>query len=68
MGDKYDYLFKIILVGDRAVGKSSIIERFTTGKFQEEYKFNIGVDFTLQTLQIDGKVVKVSTRTRSWFI
>lgn len=61
MGDRYDYLFKIILVGDSAVGKSSIVRRFTTGKFQQEYKSTIGVDFTVQTLQIDGKVVKVST-------
>lgn len=59
MGDKYDYLFKIILVGDAAVGKSSIVKRFTTGKFQEEYKSTIGVDFTVQTLQIGGKVVKL---------
>lgn len=59
MGDKYDYLFKIILVGDQAVGKTSIVRQFTTGKFQQEYKSTIGVDFTVQTLQIDGKVVKL---------
>ena len=59
MGDKYDYLFKIILVGDQAVGKTSIVRQFTTGKFQQEYKSTIGVEFTVQTLQIDGKVVKV---------
>lgn len=60
MGETYDYLFKIILVGDQAVGKTSLVRRFTTGRFQQEYKSTIGVDFTVQTLQLDGKIVKVN--------
>lgn len=59
MGENYDYLFKIILVGDQGVGKTSLVRRFTTGKFQDEYKSTIGVDFTVQTLNIDGRIVKV---------
>ncbi|XP_071143607.1 ras-related protein Rab-10-like [Mytilus edulis] len=59
MGETYDYLFKIILVGDPAVGKTSLVRRFTTGRFQQEYKSTIGVDFTVQTLQLDGKIVKL---------
>lgn len=59
MVDKYDYLFKIILVGDQAVGKTSLVRRFTTGKFEQQYKTTIGVDFTVQTLQLDGKIVKL---------
>lgn len=58
MGD-YDYLFKIILVGDQAVGKTSLVRRFTTGKFVQDYKSTIGVDFTVQTLNIDGRIVKL---------
>ncbi|XP_076080632.1 ras-related protein Rab-13-like [Mytilus galloprovincialis] len=59
MGDSYDYLFKIILVGDGDVGKTSFIRRFTTGHFQRDCKMTIGVDFTVQTLQLDGKIVKL---------
>ena len=59
MGENYDYLFKIILVGDQGVGKTSLVRHFTTGKFQDEYKSTIGVDFTVQTLNIDGRIVKV---------
>ncbi|XP_052096278.1 ras-related protein Rab-43-like [Mytilus californianus] len=59
MGDSYDYLFKIILVGDANVGKTSFVRRFTTGHFQRDCKATIGVDFTVQTLQLDGKIVKL---------
>lgn len=59
MGDSYDYLFKIILVGDGDVGKTSFVRRFTTGHFHKDCKMTIGVDFTIQTLQLDGKIVKV---------
>ncbi|XP_071143584.1 ras-related protein Rab-43-like [Mytilus edulis] len=59
MGDSYDYLFKIILVGDGDVGKTSFVRRFTTGHFHRDCKQTIGVDFTLQTLQLDGKIVKL---------
>ncbi|CAG2234784.1 RAB43 [Mytilus edulis] len=59
MGDSYDYLFKIILVGDGEVGKTSFVKRFTTGHFHRDCKMTIGVDFTIQTLQLDGKIVKL---------
>ncbi|CAC5425578.1 RAB19 [Mytilus coruscus] len=60
MGDSYDYLFKIILVGDNDVGKTSFVRRFTTGHFQRDCKATLGVDFTVQTIQLDGKIVKPS--------
>ena len=43
--NEYDYLFKVLLVGDIAVGKSSIFNRFGTNIFEESYKSTIGVDF-----------------------
>ena len=58
MGE-YDYLFKLILVGDQGVGKTSLVRRYTSGKFQQEYKSTIGVDFTVKTLHMDGRIIKV---------
>ena len=41
----YSYLFKVVLVGNSSVGKSSIIHRFADDSFQETYLPTIGVDF-----------------------
>ncbi|KAK3101143.1 hypothetical protein FSP39_001253 [Pinctada imbricata] len=60
MGDRtYDFLYKIVLVGNLGVGKTSIARRFAEGKFSEEHKSTIGVDFTVQTVQIEDKIVKL---------
>lgn len=42
---EYDYLFKIVIVGNSSVGKSSILRRFADDSFQESYLATIGVDF-----------------------
>ncbi|KAJ8642415.1 hypothetical protein MRB53_019109 [Persea americana] len=55
---EYDYLFKIVLIGDSGVGKSNILSRFTRNEFCLESKSTIGVEFATRTLQIDGKTVK----------
>ncbi|WXG45271.1 MAG: GTP-binding protein [Candidatus Atabeyarchaeum deiterrae] len=46
----YDYLFKVIAVGDGAVGKTSITLRFSTGTFRDSYIMTIGVDFAVKTI------------------
>ena len=53
--DRCIYRFKIILLGDVAVGKSSILNKFTTNKINMEHKCTIGVDFKLKSLIIDDK-------------
>ncbi|CAA2984064.1 ras-related Rab11C [Olea europaea subsp. europaea] len=55
---EYDYLFKIVLIGDSGVGKSNILSRFTRNEFCLESKSTIGVEFATKTLQIEGKTVK----------
>ncbi|KAL4587687.1 hypothetical protein LXL04_000561 [Taraxacum kok-saghyz] len=55
---EYDYLFKIVLIGDSGVGKSNILSRFTRNKFCLESKSTIGVEFATRNLEIDGKTVK----------
>jgi len=42
---EHDYLFKIVLIGNSSVGKSSLLRRFTDESFQESYLATIGVDF-----------------------
>lgn len=58
--DDCDYLFKIILLGEVNVGKTSIVRRFQDGRFEGTYKATIGVDFAIRTLDINNKRVKVN--------
>ncbi|CAI9778743.1 unnamed protein product [Fraxinus pennsylvanica] len=55
---EYDYIFKIVLIGDSGVGKSNILSRFTRNEFCLESKSTIGVEFATKTLKIEGKTVK----------
>ncbi|PSS09442.1 Ras-related protein like [Actinidia chinensis var. chinensis] len=55
---EYDYLSKILLIGDSGVGKSNILLRFTRNEFCLESKSTIGVEFATRTLQVEGKTVK----------
>lgn len=57
--DSFDFLFKIILVGDSDVGKTCLVQSFKSGIFIEKQQNTIGVDFTVRTLVINGKKVKV---------
>ncbi|CBY37260.1 unnamed protein product [Oikopleura dioica] len=45
---------KIVVVGNGGVGKSSLIQRFATGLFTQEYKKTIGVDFLQRSLSLAG--------------
>lgn len=53
-----DYLFKIVLIGDSAVGKSNLLARFACDEFYPNSKSTIGVEFQTQKLDINGKEVK----------
>ncbi|XP_051974220.1 ras-related protein Rab-19-like [Xyrauchen texanus] len=57
--DSFDFLFKIILIGDSNVGKTCVVQSFTTGNFSEKQQNTIGVDFTVRTLNVEGKRVKM---------
>ncbi|XP_059317735.1 ras-related protein RABA5a-like isoform X2 [Lycium ferocissimum] len=55
---KEDYLFKIVLIGDSAVGKSNLLARFARDEFYPNSKSTIGVEFQTQKMDINGKEVK----------
>lgn len=57
-GQAEDYLFKIVLIGDSAVGKSNLLARFARDEFYPNSKSTIGVEFQTQKLNIDGKEIK----------
>ena len=56
----FDYLFKVLLVGQPGVGKTSIVDRYAKGQFPENHLSTIGVDYRVKTVQIpNGKLVKL---------
>jgi Ras-related protein Rab-1A len=59
MNPEYDYLFKLLLIGDSGVGKSCLLLRFADDTYTESYISTIGVDFKIRTIELDGKVVKL---------
>ena len=50
--DDYDFLFKVVLVGDSGVGKSNLISRFTRGEFHLDTKSTIGVEFATRSIEV----------------
>ncbi|XP_010549051.1 PREDICTED: ras-related protein RABA2a-like [Tarenaya hassleriana] len=56
--EEYDYLFKVVLIGDSGVGKSNLLSRFTRNEFCLDSKSTIGVEFATRTLQVEGRTVK----------
>jgi len=57
--DNYDFLFKLLLIGDSGVGKSCLLLRFADDSYTETYISTIGVDFKIRTVVIDGKTIKL---------
>ena len=55
----YQYIFKLILIGNSGVGKSCILQRYMKHTFEESYKCTIGVDFLMKSIVINGQTVKL---------
>mmetsp|Transcript_18175 Transcript_18175/g.46160 ORF Transcript_18175/g.46160 Transcript_18175/m.46160 type:complete len:209 (-) Transcript_18175:448-1074(-) len=60
MNEPYDHLFKLILVGDEAVGKSSILLRFTDNTFNDQQPSTIGVDFKVKMVTVQNTNIKLT--------
>lgn len=56
--DEYDFLFKVVLIGDSGVGKSNLLSRFTRNEFNLDSKSTIGVEFATRSIQVDSKTIK----------
>ncbi|EEC05384.1 RAS-related protein, putative [Ixodes scapularis] len=59
MNPEYDYLFKLLLIGDSGVGKSCLLLRFADDTYTESYISTIGVDFKIRTIELEGKTIKL---------
>ncbi|KAB2043158.1 hypothetical protein ES319_D02G270800v1 [Gossypium barbadense] len=59
MSTEYDYLFKLLLIGDSSVGKSCLLLRFADDSYLDSYISTIGVDFKIRTVELDGKTIKL---------
>lgn len=59
MNAEYDFLFKLLLIGDSGVGKSCLLLRFADDTYTESYITTIGVDFKIRTVEIDAKTIKL---------
>ncbi|ODV96993.1 hypothetical protein PACTADRAFT_74579 [Pachysolen tannophilus NRRL Y-2460] len=59
MNSEYDYLFKLLLIGDSGVGKSCLLLRFADDTYTPDYISTIGVDFKIRTIELDGKTIKL---------
>jgi len=59
MASDYDVIFKLVLIGDSGVGKSSLLLRYADDTFSANYLSTIGVDFKIRTIIVDGKKVKL---------
>ena len=55
----YDYLFKLLLIGDSSVGKTAILLRFADDSFSPNFISTIGIDFRIKTIEIRGKKIKL---------
>lgn len=55
----FDYMFKMVLIGDSWVGKSCVLIRFADDNFTENHVTTIGVDFRFRSLEISGHSIKL---------
>jgi len=55
----YDHMFRYIIVGDMAVGKSCLVLQFTDHKFRHQHELTIGVEFGGKTIEVKNKLIKI---------
>ncbi|KAM9415965.1 ras-related protein Rab-25-like isoform 2-T2 [Salvelinus alpinus] len=59
MGDEsYNFVFKVVLIGESGVGKSNLLSRFTQNEFNHDSRTTIGVEFSTRTVQLDNFAIK----------
>ena len=56
---KIDFSFKVIVIGNSSVGKSSLVDRATKNRFLEDYNATIGFDYCSFYIKYDNKIIKL---------
>lgn len=59
LNQHFDYLFKMLVIGNSSAGKSSMLLRFSDGVFSESFLPTIGVDFKIRTIEIAKSMIKL---------
>ena len=56
---KYDFLFKLLIIGESGVGKTCLLLRFTDESFTTSYLYTLGIDFKIKIISIENKLIKL---------
>ena len=59
MSHKYDYLFKLLIIGESGVGKTCLLLRFTDDSFTANHLTTIGIDFKIKIINLENKLIKL---------
>ncbi|XP_069463234.1 ras-related protein Rab-25 isoform X2 [Ambystoma mexicanum] len=56
--EDYNFVFKVVLIGESGVGKTNLLSRFTRNEFNHDSRTTIGVEFSTRTINVEGLTVK----------
>ncbi|KAK5620349.1 Ras- protein Rab-25 [Crenichthys baileyi] len=56
--EAYNFVFKVVLIGESGVGKSNLLSRFTKNEFNHDSRTTIGVEFSTRTVQLNSFTIK----------
>ncbi|XP_061772573.1 ras-related protein Rab-25-like [Nerophis ophidion] len=56
--EAYNFVFKVVLIGESGVGKSNLLSRFTKNEFNHDSRTTIGVEFSTRTVQLNTFAIK----------
>ncbi|XP_046887900.1 ras-related protein Rab-25-like isoform X2 [Hypomesus transpacificus] len=56
--EAYNFVFKVVLIGESGVGKSNLLSRFAKNEFNHDSRTTIGVEFSTRTVQLNGLTIK----------
>ena len=59
MSINFHYLLKYVIIGDSGVGKSNILLQYINGKFNEDFKATVGVEFGAKNIEINGRIYRI---------
>eukprot|EP01084_Bolivina_argentea_P062910 114967_1 len=57
--DEYDYLYRLIIIGDSGTGKTNILLRFVENTFTDSFISTIGIDFKIKTIEYKCELIKL---------
>ncbi|KAG9484098.1 hypothetical protein GDO78_009810 [Eleutherodactylus coqui] len=65
--ERREHLFKVLVIGELGVGKTSIIKRYVHQLFSQHYRATIGVDFALKVINWDNQTLRFGNMTRVYY-